>query len=272
MAAIFSKTRHTTCIPERLGGSGNPSVPTALGIACAIDAAFTQLGMSVKGSRIGIVGLGNVGSYVARYLLERGVGEIIATDANPATVARVTAALLADFPGAKFTATATTSLDVFLNAGGLDCLSPCATGGLLSAESIPKIAAAKIKVVCGAANNQLLDLANDGNLLHQEGVIYCPDFAVNRMGIVNCANEAFGCLPPQDDLFISKHFDEANPDSIPSVVQRIIKQSAETGKSTQAIAIDLANKKGLELNPIVGHRAFEIVSRETFFGFQSLPC
>ena len=34
MARVFSRTRHTTCIPEDLGGSGNPSVPTARGVIC----------------------------------------------------------------------------------------------------------------------------------------------------------------------------------------------------------------------------------------------
>ena len=77
MAAIHSMTRHTTCIPERLGGSGNPSIPTARGIATAIETAFIELGMDLKGAKIGIVGLGNVGSYVARNLLETGVGEIV---------------------------------------------------------------------------------------------------------------------------------------------------------------------------------------------------
>jgi glutamate dehydrogenase/leucine dehydrogenase len=36
----FSKTRFTTCISPRLGGSGNPSVPTALGVKVAMDSAL----------------------------------------------------------------------------------------------------------------------------------------------------------------------------------------------------------------------------------------
>ena len=42
--AVFSKTRHTTCISPSLGGSGNPSVITARGIVCAIKVpAFSPL-------------------------------------------------------------------------------------------------------------------------------------------------------------------------------------------------------------------------------------
>lgn len=82
MAQIHSHTRHTTCVPERLGGSGNPSIPTAKGIVTGIQAAFEELGMEIKGSRVGVIGLGNVGSYVCRYLIEKGVGEIIGTFHN----------------------------------------------------------------------------------------------------------------------------------------------------------------------------------------------
>ena len=32
LAVTFSQTRFVTCIPEKLGGSGNPSHPTALGV------------------------------------------------------------------------------------------------------------------------------------------------------------------------------------------------------------------------------------------------
>jgi glutamate dehydrogenase/leucine dehydrogenase len=102
-----------------------------------------------------------------------------ATDADPSTVTRVQSSLLSQFPTAKLSITSTTSLDPLL-ASGIICLSPCATGGLLSKDSIPKIAAAGIKIVCGAANNQLLDVGTDGELLHQKGVLYCPDFVVNR--------------------------------------------------------------------------------------------
>lgn len=77
MAHIFSQTRHTTCIPEKFGGSGNPSIPTARGVVEAITTGFEELNMKLEGSTVGLIGLGNVGSYVARYLLDRGVGRII---------------------------------------------------------------------------------------------------------------------------------------------------------------------------------------------------
>lgn len=80
------------------------------------------------------------------------------------------------------------------------------------------------------------------------------------MGIVNCSNEFAGTYAnPLDDPLISTHFSAANPDSIPSVVRRLIRRSKEEGRSTQSIAQQLAEDKSRELNPIVGHRAFDIV-------------
>ena len=88
-----------------------------------------------------------------------------------------------------------------------------------------------------------------------------PDYAVNRMGIVNCANEYAGTYAePLDDPFVAAHFDAGNPDSIPSVVKRIVEESRKTGRSTQSIANALADAKGREFNPLWHHRPFQIVS------------
>ncbi|KAI9027982.1 hypothetical protein DFJ74DRAFT_765953 [Hyaloraphidium curvatum] len=261
MEAVFSGTRHTTCIPERLGGSGNPSIPTARGIVVAIEAAFEELGIPLAGARVGVIGVGNVGSFVARFLLEKGVGELVCSDGNEATLSRVGKVLRSAFPSAKIELHTTTSLEPFLAAGEqnpLDCLSPCATGGLLNPTSIPQLNG-RVRIICGAANNQLLNIDSDGELLHEAGIVYLPDFAVNRMGIVNCANEYAGTLPPLEDPAIIKHFIPSNPDSIPAVARFLITESKKTGRSTQAIADERAAEKAKELNPLWGHRSFEII-------------
>ena len=45
--------------------------------------------------------------------------------------------------------------------------------------------------MCGAANNQLA-LPHDGDLLHQRGITYLPDYLVNAGGIVSVAREYRG--------------------------------------------------------------------------------
>ena len=49
MAAIFSATRFITCIPRYMGGSGNPSAMTALGVVRGMEAALDfQLSLIAK--------------------------------------------------------------------------------------------------------------------------------------------------------------------------------------------------------------------------------
>ncbi|HEY0781705.1 MAG TPA: Glu/Leu/Phe/Val dehydrogenase dimerization domain-containing protein, partial [Thermoanaerobaculia bacterium] len=60
MAAIFSRTRFTTCIPEAFGGSGNPSTPTALGVVRGMEAALAHRGQGdLRGKTVAIQGLGH---------------------------------------------------------------------------------------------------------------------------------------------------------------------------------------------------------------------
>jgi leucine dehydrogenase len=62
----------------------------------------------------------------------------------------------------------------------VDVYCPCAMGGTLSECSIPEL---RCKIVCGSANNQLAQ-DSDGELLHQRGILYAPDYIVNAGGVI----------------------------------------------------------------------------------------
>jgi leucine dehydrogenase len=64
-------------------------------------------------------------------------------------------------------------------------LSPCALGGVLNRDTIPRIKAA---VVAGAANNQLAT-EGDGDRLAARGILYAPDYVINAGGIISAAAE-----------------------------------------------------------------------------------
>jgi leucine dehydrogenase len=66
-----------------------------------------------------------------------------------------------------------------------DIVAPCALGGVLTSESVAQLQCA---VVCGAANNQLLDDAA-ADALAERGIVYAPDYVVNAGGIINIAEE-----------------------------------------------------------------------------------
>ena len=62
----------------------------------------------------------------------------------------------------------------------VDVYSPCAVGGTLNAESIPRLAC---RAIAGCANNQLAE-PEDAERLQRRGILYATDYIVNAGGIV----------------------------------------------------------------------------------------
>jgi glutamate dehydrogenase/leucine dehydrogenase len=251
MANVYSKTRFTTCIPFELGGSGNPSIPTARGVVAGMKAALKFLsGDTLKDKTIAIQGTGNVGTPLIKYLFEEKVKKIIAVDISIENVERAKD----EFP--------VTNLDIHvvdknnLSIFGTECdiLSTCATGAILNPATIPLI---KAKIVCGAANNQLEDPDKDGKYLFKRGIIYIPDFLTNRMGIVNCANEQYGYV--NSDPFIERHFSTEWERSIYKMVLMVLIKSQKKDQHTGKVAVKLADKLSKENHPIFGHRGQQII-------------
>jgi len=144
--------------------------------------------------------------------------------------------------------------DVSILAAGCDVLAPCATGGILHPETIPGIRA---RVVCGAANNQLLDPDRDDAALHARGILYAPDFLVNRMGIVTCADESAGCVPR--DPLIERHLGRDWEHSIPNALERVLASSRDSGRPPGRVATEEADRLSDELHPIFGHRGRTLI-------------
>jgi len=174
MELISSATSHVTGLSRRLGGSGDPSPWTALGVEAAIRMCCERVfgTPSLKDRTIAISGLGNVGGRVATACAEAGATLLVTDiDARKRSVA--------DALGARWL-----EPDEALSAP-VDVLAPCALGGLLDHESAARLQA---PIVAGAANNQLAgdDVAA---VLAARGVLWAPDFVVNAGGIINISVE-----------------------------------------------------------------------------------
>jgi leucine dehydrogenase len=251
IANVFSRTRFTTCIPEDWGGSGNPSVPTARGVVCGMEAALEFLGMAdLRGKAVAVQGTGNVGEPLIRFLFEKGVRKIIACDINPQLVETV----LKEFAGRNIEVRAVSCADDSIFREECDVFSPNATGAVLNPRTIPLLRA---KIVCGAANNQLEDAVRDDPLLFNRGIVYVPDFLTNRMGIVNAANEQYGYV--RNDPLFERHLSRDWEHSIFQTTLRVLRQSMETGEPSGRIAVQLADQLSLEPHPIFGHRGRLII-------------
>ena len=168
-------TPHVAGLREQ---SGDPSPFTALGVLVSIRAAIQHLSGrdDLSGRRVMVQGVGNVGLHLVRALREAGA-EVFACDVNEHALR---AAVAVGARGVSASEAYTTPVDVY---------APCALGATLNPATIPQLRCA---VVCGAANNQLLDDARDGRALHERGILYAPDFVVNAGGIINISVEKSG--------------------------------------------------------------------------------
>jgi leucine dehydrogenase len=178
MDLIRSVTPHVTGVSESLGGSGDPSPATALGVLWAMRAVATRLwgDPSLADRHVCISGVGKVGAALADHLHAEGARLTVADVRSEATAA------VADRTGA-------TVVDPDkAHAVACDVFSPCALGAVLDAVTIPQLAC---RAVVGSANNQLAT-HEDGQRIQDAGVVYAPDYVVNAGGVINIAEEQHG--------------------------------------------------------------------------------
>lgn len=181
MEYVFMETPWVTGIPKAFGGSGDPSPYTAHGVLMGIKASVKeQFGAdSLKGLRIAVQGLGNVGYHLVEYLAKEQALVTVA-DIDPEKVKRVSTQF-----GCKSVAP-----EEILSTE-CDVLAPCAMGAIINDKTISQL---QTKVVCGGANNQLAE-ARHGDMLREMGVLYAPDYVTNAGGLMNVFVELEGYSP-----------------------------------------------------------------------------
>ncbi len=219
MVTIGQETRYVCGLPVENGAAGGDPGPfTALGTFLGIKAAIKQhFGYDrAKDVRVAIQGVGSVGGNVARRLAEEGAILTLA-DANLDG-----AQALADELGAKLAdPQAILSMDA-------DVLSPNALGAVLNADSIDQL---RVPIVAGAANNQLAT-AEDGQRIHDRGIIFAPDYVINAGGIINVGLEYLGQG--------SREEVEARIGLIPGRLLEIWAESGASGRPASQVADQMA--------------------------------
>jgi leucine dehydrogenase len=174
MATIAETTRHVSGLAHARGGSGDPSPATALGVEAAILASCERAfgNTSLAKRSVSVVGLGSVGLRLARLLARRGATLVVADidERKRADAERL---------GAHWT-----TPDRALTAE-VDVLAPCALGGVLNEETVPRL---QTPVIAGAANNQLSD-EGIADRLAERDILWAPDFVANAGGIINISVE-----------------------------------------------------------------------------------
>jgi leucine dehydrogenase len=221
MIEVARSTKFVAGLPNSAGDvGGDPGPHTSLGVFLGIKAAVRNaLGKdSLDGLHIALQGAGSVATGVALHACAEGARLSIA-DIDEAKARKLAAAA-----GATVV-----SPDSILELEA-DVLSPCALGAILDEHTIAKL---KVPVVAGAANNQLAT-DDDGQRLHQRGILYAPDYVINAGGIINVCTEYLG---DGDAALVRQRIE-----GIPVRLEEIWAESRDSGRDPAAVADAMAQR------------------------------
>jgi leucine dehydrogenase len=220
MDVIARETPWVTGGDEALGGSGDPSPVTAVGVLHGMRAVCREVfgDATLRGRRVVIQGAGHVGAHLAR-LLREAEADVAVADVNRERAAQVAAEY-----GARL-------LDVrCVMQERCDILAPCALGGVITREVVPTL---QCRAIVGAANNQLTD-AVVAEQLAARGILYAPDFVVNAGGIINIAEEFVG---------YSRERALEKARAIEDTTARVLEAARKLGVTTAQAAAELARRR-----------------------------
>ena len=221
MNAISRETEWVTGAGSYQGGAGDPSPVTAWGVFQGIRACLEVVYGSpdVAGRTIAIQGVGNVGYHLARYLNNEGA-KLLYTDISERKLRKIQE----DFGGKIID-------DEEFFSTECDVLAPCAVGGILNRDTIPKIRA---PIVAGGANNQLDDEDRDGTMLEEAGITYAPDYVINAGGLIHVYAELKGFPEEKAMNDASLIFD---------TVKRVINKAKSLGITTTDASNQVAEER-----------------------------
>jgi len=221
MDVVARRTPHVLGRSAAAGGSGGSGPDTAVGVFHGIRAVCRHVFGSdeLTGRSIAIQGVGAVGAHLAELLAGAGATLVVA-DVDPARAREV----------AERTGATTVGADEILTSP-CDVLAPCATGAVITDETIPTLGC---RAIAGAANNQLgADV--DARRLQERGIVYAPDYAVNAGGVIHLAgHETLGW----DDAQVA-----ARLAGIDTTVTEVLETAERQGITTAEAAAGLASER-----------------------------
>jgi leucine dehydrogenase len=175
MDYVHMETEHVT---GRGDTSGDPSPVTAYGVYRGIKAAAKERYGSddLAGKTITVQGVGHVGYYLCSHLASEGA-KLVVTDIDAERVQRII-----DEFGARGVAP-----DEIYGVQA-DVYAPCALGATINDKTLEVL---KVDIVAGSANNVLAE-DRHGDVMHERGILYAPDYVINAGGLINVYGELHG--------------------------------------------------------------------------------
>ncbi|NEP34332.1 Glu/Leu/Phe/Val dehydrogenase dimerization domain-containing protein [Moorena sp. SIO3B2] len=199
----------------------NPTQATAIGVLEGMKASvdFLWPGRKMKGLKVAVQGVGNVGKILCEYLNKERV-ELFVSDNK---IER------AEEMKYKYGATIVSPSEIF--DIDVDIFSPCALGGILNSSVIHRL---KASIIAGSANNQLENYQTDSKLLESKGILYCPDYVINAGGLIDVYYERIGY--DEQKAFYKIH-------QIYTTLMEIFTRAKAEQKTTLEIAKSIADEK-----------------------------
>lgn len=172
MVILQQESNHVTALPIYYGGAGSTSGATAYGLYQGIKSAAEEVfgDKQLKDKSVAIQGVGHIGNSLAKYLVDEGA-EVYVSDINEKALNK----LKKEIPVKTVDPEEIYDLDV-------DIFSPCALGGILNDNTIPKL---KCKLIAGSANNQLKNPEKHCKMIEERGIVYIVDYILSAGGVIN---------------------------------------------------------------------------------------
>ena len=204
------------------GGSGDPSPWTARGVfnsmIAGVERAFKT--KDLKGKRVALQGVGHVGLFLLKELKDVGA-KVTVCDTNKAALEQARNEFGADV----------VDTDKIYDVD-CDVYAPCAIGQTVTPETLARL---KCKVICGGANNQLVD-SGCYSIIEKKGILYCPDFVINSGGVISVGAE-------RNPGGWNVQWVTEKVKAIYDTIHKVLDEAERRGKFPEVVAVELAKER-----------------------------
>ena len=236
-ANVIGTPKAATGKPSDMGGLPHELGSTGFGVALATEVALEYKRIPLSGATLAIEGFGNVGTFTAKFLTEKGAKVVAVSDSKGTaylesgldyeTLMRVKKekGTVTAYPGA----TVLSAADLF--AVKCDVLVPGARPNVIHEGNVEKINA---RIVSEAAN--IPAKPEFELMLEKKGILIVPDFVANAGGVISSYVEFSG--GSEKDMFSLVR------EKITKNTRLVLERSG--GKDTRKTALAIAKERVLE--------------------------
>ena len=227
--------------PVNIGGSRGRREATGRGVSIMCDQAIKHLGIPLEGCRVIVQGFGNVGSFSAKLLWDKGytiigVGEYDGALYNPNGIAidklmeyKAKQGTIHGFDGAE-----AADKDDLLERP-CEILIPAATENVITSRNAERI---KAKILCEGANGPTTSIADE--ILSDKGVFVVPDILANAGGVTTSyfewVQDRMGYFWTEAE--VNQRLERIMVDSFDDVLQYAISHQVNNRIAAYMLAID----------------------------------